>query len=328
VTDNPEYPIIETAVIFGGSGFIGRHLTANLTSRGARDVIVADIAEPSWDLPPTARFVRVDVRESIHIPNLPNVHAVFNLAAVHRTPGHQDHEYHDTNENGAAHITEFATEVGASRLWFTSSIAVYGPSEEPMTERSIPAPVSAYGKSKLKAEKIHEEWSRGAPNRRLITVRPATVFGPEEGGNFTRLAMALAQRRFVYPGRRDTKKACGYVGELIRTMYFAEKLARPSVTYNFAYPTAPTIEEVVGAFQRVAGYRRPIATVPLPLMLVAARVLEWTGRSTFHPDRVMKLVRSTNIVPNVLLEAGYDYVTDLESGLRAWYEAARFADFV
>ncbi len=82
---------------------------------------------------------------------------------------------------------------GASSLFFTSSISVYGPTEEPRTESSPLAPVSAYGESKLEAEGIHRRWVEAAAGRRLVVVRPAAVFGPGENGNFTRLAAACAE---------------------------------------------------------------------------------------------------------------------------------------
>src|ERR671918_513658 len=101
---------------------------------------------------------------------------VVNLAAVHRTPGHADAEYHETNERGARTVTAFCARHGVPDLWFTSSIAVYGPSEVPVTEQSPLGPESTYGRSKLAAEAIHEAWVNDAPGRRLVVVRPGTVF--------------------------------------------------------------------------------------------------------------------------------------------------------
>jgi hypothetical protein len=51
-------------------------------------------------------------------------------------------------------------------------------------------------------------------------VRPGVVHGLAERGNFTR---ALKGRRFVYPGRTDTVKACGYVDDLISSMIQMEE---------------------------------------------------------------------------------------------------------
>ncbi len=61
------------------------------------------------------------------LDDIPACAEVYNLAAVHTTPGHEDWEYFWTNVWGAIHICEFATRVDARMVFFTSSISTYGP---------------------------------------------------------------------------------------------------------------------------------------------------------------------------------------------------------
>ena len=317
------------AVLVGGAGFIGRHLAHALVARGHERVILCDIAAPRWSMSEEMEYLQRDVRRPLQIGRLGGARPlVFNLAAVHRTPGHEDREYHETNEQGAREVVAFCERHDVEDLWFTSSIAVYGPTEAPVTEASPLRPQSAYGRSKLAAETIHEEWARGRPGRRLVTVRPGTVFGPGEGGNFTRLAWALKRRRFVYPGRRDTIKSCGYVGDLVESLFFMHRHAEPAVTYNFSYDPPPTIEQVCEAFQEVGNLPAPLGTVPLPPILAVARVLHAAGFEAFQPERVRKLDRSTNIQPRRLAEAGFPYATSLRTGLAAWRDATPAGEFV
>jgi nucleoside-diphosphate-sugar epimerase len=316
------------AVIFGGAGFIGRHLAHALVARGHRRVVLCDIDAPRWRMSEEMVFLSRDVRRPLEVDGLDASPLVFNLAAVHRTPGHEDHEYHVTNERGAENVVAFCERHDVGELWFTSSIAVYGPTEDAVTEASPLAPVSAYGKSKAAAEATHEEWARARPGRRLVVVRPGTVFGPGEGGNFTRLAWAMKRRRFLYPGRRDTIKACGYVGDLVESMLYMQDHADPTVTYNFSYGPPPTIEEVCTAFSEVGDLPRPVGSVPLPLILGASKVLYKAGIESFRPERVQKLNRSTNIHPQVLLDKGYPYRTTLRSGLAQWRDAEPKGEFV
>lgn len=60
------------------------------------------------------------------------------------------------------------------------------------------------GWSKWLAEGIHRAWRDEDPTRRLVIVRPGAIFGPGEGGNFTRMARLLERGLFVFPGRTDT----------------------------------------------------------------------------------------------------------------------------
>ena len=322
---------MKRALVVGGTGFIGSHLVRSLVERGV-EVVAADVTPPARGVA-GARFEVLDVRAPLpeDLTDGPP-DTVFNLAAVHRVPGHEDCEYFDTNVAGARHVTDYCRAVGAETLVFTSSISTYGPSEEPRVETSTPAPTTAYGRSKLEAEQIHRRWQAEDERRRLVIARPAVIFGPGEGGNFTRLAGALHGRRFVYPGRRDTIKACGWVGELVRSMDFAVGLDRDVFLYNFCYPAPYTIEDICTALEEVGELPRPLGTFPLPVMRAAGRafdLLEARGvRTGIGTARIMKLVQSTSIVPEALLDAGYTFETDLREGLRRWRDADPAGRFV
>ncbi len=309
-----------TALVFGGSGFIGTHLVADLLDRGY-EVTVADL-HPRVELPVGARFVECDVRRPLAPDMCPVPHEVYNLAAIHRTPGHPDHEYIGTNVPGAENVTDYCRSVGVKQLCFTSSISVYGPSEEPKDETSPTRPASAYGHSKLEAENIHELWALEDESRRLVIARPGVIFGEGERGNFTRLAKALKRRMFVYPARTDTVKACAYVGELIRSFRFAFGLDRQLFLYNMCYPHPYTIREICETFHQEWGLPRPLLTVPEMPMLAAAILFERLERAGMRTgigrDRIRKLTRSTHIVPRVLCDEGYRFETDLAEGLARW----------
>jgi nucleoside-diphosphate-sugar epimerase len=320
------------AVVFGGAGFVGQHLIASLLRRGYGEVTSVDIAPPRTPVP-GARYVTHDVRQPIpgSVCTVP-VDEVYNLAAVHRTPGHPDREYFDTNVAGAENVCQYCRITGVSRLVFTSSISVYGPAEEPKDEESVPAPVSAYGRSKLEAEAIHQAWAQEDSARCLVIVRPAVVFGPFENGNFTRLAQALKRRIFFYAGRRDTIKGCGSVDDLVGSMSFALGLKKPEFLYNYCYPELYTIQDICETFHSVAGLSRPLGTAPLWFLMAVGRLFELAAalgiKTGIHRDRVMKVVQSTHIVPKALVEAGYVYETDLTVGLRRWQAAAPTGEFL
>ena len=307
------------AIVFGGSGFIGKHLVPSLVSRGY-EVTVADL-QPS-ELAAGAHFVECDIRKPIPLDISDTPQEVYNLAAVHRVPGHEDHEYFDANVAGAENVAGYCEATGVKTLCFTSSISVYGPSEHPLGEDSPTTPVSAYGRSKLEAESIYRLWALDCPARRLVIARPSVIFGPWERGNFSLLARALRRRTFIYPGRTDTIKACAYVGELIKSLEFALALDRQVFLYNLCYPHPYSIREICEAFHQEWGLPLPRFTAPAVPMLAAAwffEKLESAGiRTGIGRARVRKLVESTHIVPGALLEEGYEFETDLAEGLRRW----------
>ena len=307
-------------LVTGASGFIGTRLVRRLSGEGAQ-VVALDLLPPRTTVE-GVDYRPFDVRDPIPPETARDVDVIYNLAAVHRTPGHPDHEYYDTNIRGALNVTALAEAAGVERIVFTSSISVYGPTEALVDERSPTAPVSAYGRSKLIAEAIHEQWRARGAGRRLVTLRPGVVFGPGEGGNYTHLARALAGGYFVYPGRRDTIKSGGYVDDLIGAIDFALAQGDPSILFNFAYPDQSTTQDIVLAFGRVMGRTFRPALVPTPLMLAAAGLFELAAavglKTPIHRQRILKLVQSTRIAPGWLTARGFPFRYDLESALEAW----------
>jgi GlcNAc-P-P-Und epimerase len=315
---------VSIAYIFGGAGFIGTRLVGRLARSGSYSQVVSlDIAEPRRPVA-GVDYVTCDVRRPIDTSTLPKADSshVYNLAAVHRTPGHPDADYFTTNVWGALHVGAFAQKIAAMRIVFTSSIAIYGPTEHAVDETSPPNPSSAYGKSKLMAEEIHRSLVGRNADCQLVIVRPAVIFGPGEGGNFTRLARALSSGFFVYPGRRDTIKSCGYVDELLRTMTDLPNEVDGELVFNFCYPDRYTIEDICSAFKAVADLPAPRGMMPRAMTTCLGALgdgLEGLGiRVPVNSERIAKLQNSTNIVPRVLQELNWHYETDLESALGLW----------
>src|SRR4051812_32591588 len=105
------------AIVFGGAGFIGTHLTTYLVSSQKYERVVSiDIGQPRAHVA-GVEYLYHDVRETID-PNISNGSPadIFNLAAVHVTPGHPDGDYYYTNVLGAVNVCRFADEIGCKDI--------------------------------------------------------------------------------------------------------------------------------------------------------------------------------------------------------------------
>jgi GlcNAc-P-P-Und epimerase len=323
-----------TCVIFGGTGFIGSHFALFLLNNNlASHVILADLLPLRSEfvetlLDPRLTVCNLDVRDSYTAWDLPSsgVDLIVNLAAIHREPGHQSYEYYETNLPGAENVCEYAEYVNCLQIIFTSSIAPYGPTETVKTELSIPTPVSAYGGSKLVAERIHLAWQRAGAGRRLVIVRPGVVFGPGERGNVTRLVQATLRGYFLYMGNRETRKAAGYVKELVLSLFWVlDRLPLDGgfLLYNFSMQEPPSVQDFVQTTLAVVNQRRFVPSLPYRGILILSYILDSTAKvlnvkHPFSPVRIRKLVRSNNIQPQLLVELGYPYQYTLSSAMQDW----------
>ena len=323
-------------ILFGGSGFIGTHLIHLLNKevlQAGEKIYDCDIVMPGEEgvVPgivernENVEYVRIDVRNPIELDFAPTPDdIIFNLAAVHRTPGHRDEEYFETNIRGAENVTAFAERHGIRKILFTSSIAPYGADEALKEETTLPTPNTPYGISKLVAEKIHEKWQEKDPQRELTILRPGVVYGKGEHGNFTRLYWGIRKGYFFYTGRKDTIKASVYVKELAGFMKYRmiDNSFPGSEIYNCTFEPAYRIDQICEAMMKATEMKRHIILVPSWMLMAAAGILGPLGgkKAGIHPARVKKLMVSTNISGKKMEETGYQFQYSLEESIRDWFE--------
>ncbi len=317
-------------LLFGCSGFIGTYLVQRLCDEvvGANDnIYILDLVKPRIDT--TAKknvfYVQTDVREKIAFDyKSTDDDVIFNLAAIHKTPGYEAHEYFNTNIKGAQNIVDFAEKHNIKKIFFTSSIAVYGASEDKKFEdSSVLMPNSAYGVSKVIAENIQEKWQLNDKNKRTLFIfRPGVVFGLGENGNFTRMINALKGNYFFYPGRKDTIKACIYVKELVNFIVYCllSNKVPGTTTYNCTYEPAYSVENICEVIKEELHISRKTIVIPSFFLLFISYILMpfFNKKIGIHPARVRKLMTSTNI-SGAKMQAesknGYKMLYDFKSAI-------------
>ena len=291
--------------IIGGAGFVGRRLASDLQHTGY-SVRVADTATAVWGGRGTDW--RVDVNDRVGLLGaLEGCDIVYNLAAVHRDDVRPLSLYDEVNIAGAVNVCGVCRELGIGKIIFTSSVAVYGVAAPSTSEEGEPAPVNAYGRSKLRAEQVYREWQAEEPERRsLVIVRPTVVFGEGNRGNVYQLLCQIMARRFVMVGSGHNRKSMAYVGNLSAFLVHALGLGAGTHLFNYADGPDLSMEELVQTILRTLG-RPPVIRTRIPCVvgylgglacdtvaaitgrrfpISAVRIKKFCSTTTFSADRV------------------------------------------
>ncbi|MEQ8924218.1 MAG: NAD(P)-dependent oxidoreductase, partial [Fulvivirga sp.] len=243
-------------LITGGSGFIGTHLIQSFLN-GNPCAHILNIDLKSSDLSDERiNTYFSDIRSEGLINKIEDkidFDYCIHLAALCKEPGYHWEEYFETNHIGTINTIRLCEQLGIENIIFTSTMMVYKAGEIQQTEGSITTPDTAYGISKLLAEKELEAWRGRKSGRSLKIIRPAVVFGENENGNFTRLYHTLKRGFFPYIGKRSTVKSNIYVKELVMFIEYLLEHKTKSDIFNFSFPEKYSMERIVGDFKSIFG---------------------------------------------------------------------------
>ncbi|MCB2201790.1 NAD(P)-dependent oxidoreductase [bacterium] len=313
---------MKSCILFGGAGFVGTHLARHFLKSGRFDhVHIADIRASELTGAPGITYSRTDVRKPIPLDLVPDrPEWIFNLAAVHREPGHTREEYFETNLAGAHHVCMFAEGRDCRNIYFTSSISVYGPTLGPTDERQPIQPSTPYGGSKYPAELIHDVWRQRRPGRRLIISRPGVLYGPGDPGNILRMINAIRRGYFAFPGSADIYKSYGYIYGFMDSIDFVMNSDYEFLCYNYVETPTQSLREIVAEAKKFVQSRAAVISIPLGLLLPVSSLVQKVigSRNPIHPVRVRKAATPTHIIPQRLLELGFDFRFSFARSLEHW----------
>jgi nucleoside-diphosphate-sugar epimerase len=318
------------AFVTGGTGFVGAHLVQALRARG--DAVTCLVRSPAKARALAWRDVRVvagDLDDGAALRQAcAGADVIFHVAG--RISARRPDEFLRTNRDGTANVLEAASQDPPRRFVLVSSLAAVGPTVrgQPLDESRAPAPVTAYGESKLAAEVL----VRALPWPWTI-VRPPTVYGEWDREVLTVFKLARAGVVPVF-GDGTQELSVLYAGDLADALIAAATTpAAANRIYYAAHPAVTTSRELVRAIGRAVagGGEREPRIVPLPGPF--ARALLWTigsfahlaGRATvLAGDKVPEFLAPawTCRADALTRDTGWEPRVALEDGLRrtaAWY---------
>lgn len=324
-------------VVTGSTGFIGRHLVDALLERGDEVRALVRPETPTDRRDPRVGHWEADLLDDRSVRESPIWHGatqVYHLAGV--TKGRTLDQFRAGNVFPTANVLAALAGRGGRppRVVLVSSQAAAGPAsaaDVPVRESDPPAPIEAYGRSKLQAEQATVRYRNVLP---ITIVRPSSVYGPGDR-DFLNVFRQERHRVALRAVPRDHAFSLVHVRDLVRALLAAaEQTVAVGRTYFVADARPVTWGELYDAIDEVIG-RSPIGvTVPSLVRDLAARggdlVSAITGRATIVNRNKALLARPRWWLCDSSLarqELGWDSEIPLLDGLREtynWYVESRW----
>ena len=236
------------ALVTGGAGFIGSHLTERLLG-SCRKVVVLDnfstgrpqnLAHLKGD--PRLKVVRADVQDLRRIaPHFKSVDQVFHLAALADIVPSiaRPTDYFRSNVVGTESVLEAARAAGVQRFIYAASSSCYGiPDEYPTPEPAPIRPQYPYALTKRLGEELVLHWGRvyGLP---VVSLRFFNVYGPRSRTSGTYgavfgvfLAQKLAGKPFTVVGDGRQTRDFTFVTDVVAALVCAARSAVCGEVFN------------------------------------------------------------------------------------------------
>lgn len=318
-------------LVTGATGFIGSHLARRLAlvERAKVTGTGRDLGKASHLNGLDIQLRKLEITDTLAVRELvQGQDIVFHLVAA---PGTSSLDVaHEVNVAAAENLVQEAVAAGVSRFVHISSMAVYGPPNQPVIIEDYPLDVeqsALYGRTKALGELAVREASRNL-DLDFSIVRPGMVYGPR-GRSWTINLFKLVKKGVpVILGNGDGYAQPVYIDNLLDGMILAG--TRPeAVGHAFNFVDQPLPWKDLFTYYGTMCDRKPRR---LPFWLfrgIAALVLPFLGRSESIDD-ILIFYTSQSLYPSDKAEQllGYRPQVSLDEGMRRTEEWLREAGYL
>jgi nucleoside-diphosphate-sugar epimerase len=311
------------ALVTGGAGFIGSHITAALSARGARVRVLDDLStghrENLDEIGGDIDFIQGSVAdEKLLAKALENVELIFHEAAIPSVPRSVEapRNTHVASVDGTFSLLLAARDAGVKRVVYAASSSAYGDQPTlPKSEQMSPDPLSPYAVAKLVGEYYCRVFTR-VYGLETVSLRYFNVFGPRQdpGSQYSGVVS-----RFISALLGNERPVIFGDGEQSRDFTYIDNV----VAANLSASSAPG---AAGRVINVANGQR------ITLNQLLAELKELTGQThvtaEYREPRVGDVRHSLADISIARELLGYESKVNFREGLQRtleWWKTSRFA---
>jgi uncharacterized protein YbjT (DUF2867 family) len=283
-------PYDTLVTVYGGSGFLGRHVVRALAKRNYRIRVAVRRPELAGHLQPLGRVGQINVVQA-NLRNAASVeaaardaHVLINLVGILYESGRQ--RFDSVHAFGAEQVALAANAHGAGLV----HVSAIGADENSRAR---------YARSKAQAEKLVL-----AAQPSATIVRPSIIFGPEDDffNRFASLARMAPALPLIGGGR--TRFQPVFVGDVATAIADAvDGKTRPGTTYELGGPEVRTFKELMEFVLATIERKRLLVPLPFFAAKLQASILQFAPTPPLTPDQV-EMLRSDNVVSDAAKAQG------------------------
>jgi len=270
--------------VFGGSGFLGRHVVRALADRDYLVRVAVRRPELAFHLQPLGRVGQIHaVQANLRFPQsveaaVRDADMVVNLVGILFERGRQ--RFDAVQAEGAAAVARAAKAVGA-RLVHVSAIGA--------DENSL----SHYARAKAAGERLVL-----AAHSEATIMRPSIVFGSEDDFFNRFAALACLSPVLPLPGGGHTRFQPVFAGDVAEAIAKAvDGETKPGTIYELGGPDVRSFKELMQFVLATIERRRLLLPVPFAWMKLHAMYLQYLPKPPITPDQVELLKRDNVVSP-------------------------------
>ncbi len=287
VTMAPEETLV---TIFGGSGFVGRHIVRSLAKCGYRIRSATRRPDLAGHLQPMGGVGQIHcVQANLRYPAsveraIAGADIVINLVGILSESGKQ--KFTSVHAVGAGTIAQKARDAGVSRLVHVSALG------------ASPDAASEYGRSKAAAEAAVLDAMPEA-----VIFRPSVIFGPED--RFFNMFAGLARMSPVLPliGGGKTLFEPVFVGDVAEAALRAVQGQAAGGVYELGGPEKMSLGDVFAYVCEVTERKRLLVPLPFAIARFQAAFLQLLPSPLLTVDQVLSL-QSDSVVSEAVIASG------------------------
>ena len=277
MTATPDRPL---ALVTGGSGYFGCTVVASLRQRGWRVRVFDQLDVPDRHL--DVQFERGDIRDSAAVRRACRGVDVVHHNVAQVPVAKNARLFESVNVGGLRVLLEACQAEHVRKIVNVSSSAVFGvPERNPVDATVLPRPREAYGRAKLEAEHVAQQWiDRGLD---ITTVRPRTILGHGRLGIFQIVFELAHQGRPLWVlGAGDNRFQFVHADDLADACIRAGDRPGPAV-FNVGAARFGTMRQLLETLASHAGTGSPVRSLPMGPAVLGMRLTSVLGLSPLGP---------------------------------------------